>query len=586
LLNNYCISNVIDSIYTKQRIKVPATIRKNLWMYPNSLDLIKDSSKYIKDFNISESDYLKKYEHISNLYKKRPWEYNELKKYLIHSISQHESGIKCSDIGLLYMQLLFEVNEFDSIIESAEQDAFVLKYKVSHEYQLYYFIRAIQRSTVRLYDQYGSLSNNDDIKNNIKKLETKMDILKKDDRFKWLAKALSKMAETCYLVGMLDRANYWWNELIEKFNNSKEYSERIEVDEARWMKVFILIEQNKLEQAIEEMNNTLKSYFCYDLENQARLRYWQGWLYRKLGKQKEYKNSWIKLLKKYPNTFYGLTLAKKEKNLFLRAHYNDKNNILCSNCEQASPYQQSLLKKWKLLLMIGEKKQVDYEIKEFFKLEKNRQVICDFHVKIFNLLNEYSLYNRSVKLINKYYLEKIIRVPINKHKPLWKFTYPLVHKEYINKEFINNLDEPKKFLIHAIMRSESKFNPFSVSNAGAVGLLQLTIQTAREEAKQFNITIKSINELFDIEKNIQIGSAHIKRLLNQYKNIYQVIGAYNAGRPKMNEWIRESKKVTEDTEYFFIEKIPYRETRNYIKSTVKDYDIYNHIYGNNSINAM
>jgi len=577
--NNYCISNIIKTIYAKQRKKIPAKIRKNLWIYPTSLEVINDSDKYLKDFDISisMSDYLEKYKHIYKLYKKRPWEYRELIEYLIQSIKQHKSGIKSPEIGLLYMQLLFEKNEFDEIIKSAKQDDFVLKYAVSHEYQLYYLIRARQRSTVRLYDQYGHLTK--DIKKNILDVETRLNrLIKMDSRFKWLAKAISKMAETCYLVGMLDKANHWWNQLIQIYNNSNKYIERIEVDEAKWMKVFILIEQNKFGQAIEIMNNTLNRYICYDLENQARMRYWQGWLYKKLGKELKKERSWKILMKKYPNTFYGLNLANKEQNMYLRVHYNNNNNrILCSDCEQPSSYQESLLKEWKLLLMIGEKELVDYEIKEYFKLEKNRKIICDFHVKIFNLLNEYSLYNRSVKLINRYYLEKIVKVPINKHKSLWQCAYPLVHKKYINNEFINNLNESKKFLIHAIMRRESKFNPFSVSNAGAVGLLQLIIHTAREEAKQIDIVIDSTDELFDIKKNIQIGSAHIKRLLSQYKNIYQVIGAYNAGRPKMNEWIRNFKN---DPEYLFIEKIPYRETRNYIKSTVKDFHVYNHIYGN------
>ena len=113
---------------------------------------------------------------------------------------------------------------------------------------------------------------------------------------------------------------------------------------------------------------------------------------------------------------------------------------------------------------------------------------------------------------------------------LLKIIYPKTYKEVVLVyEEKYNVDEN---LIFALIKSESNFNPKAISNSKAVGLMQLMEETAKEIAKKNNIELNEKNtkeELFDVYKNIEIGTCYLSILMDRYKNKEVALAAYNAG---------------------------------------------------------
>jgi soluble lytic murein transglycosylase len=125
-------------------------------------------------------------------------------------------------------------------------------------------------------------------------------------------------------------------------------------------------------------------------------------------------------------------------------------------------------------------------------------------------------------------------------------------------------------LIKAVMKKESNLNPEAISNTGAIGLMQVMPKTALEIASQLNITDYSGKNLKEAEINIMFGTYYLKKMLNYYNNnLILALAAYNAGIGNVENWCskdpeREGKVC----------KIPFKETRHYVRSIIFIYKIY------------
>jgi len=122
----------------------------------------------------------------------------------------------------------------------------------------------------------------------------------------------------------------------------------------------------------------------------------------------------------------------------------------------------------------------------------------------------------------------------------------------------------------AIARRESSFMQDAHSPVGAKGLMQLMPNTAKNLKKG---TINN-NYLLNAKNNIQLGTKYLKILLDKSKgNQVLATAAYNAGPYRVRTWTNNIKSVPADV---WIETIPYKETRNYVKSVLAYQEIYQH----------
>jgi soluble lytic murein transglycosylase len=127
-------------------------------------------------------------------------------------------------------------------------------------------------------------------------------------------------------------------------------------------------------------------------------------------------------------------------------------------------------------------------------------------------------------------------------------------------------------LVWGLMREESAFNPRLVSRAKAVGLMQLLRSTAKRfrGGRRPRITLATLKRP---ALNVPIGTRYLGWLLRLYEgNLVPTVASYNAGETKIFEWIRKRGDLPVD---HFIEAIPFRETRYYVKRVLGSAYAYN-----------
>jgi soluble lytic murein transglycosylase len=152
--------------------------------------------------------------------------------------------------------------------------------------------------------------------------------------------------------------------------------------------------------------------------------------------------------------------------------------------------------------------------------------------------------------------------------------YPLAYWELVQKKAREADIDP--YLVVALIRQESLFDNRARSPAAALGLMQLLLSTANRVAKQLGLPAPSNEKLFDPELNLTLGTQYLQSLLRRYSsNWFKAIAAYNAGEAAVDRW--EKDIVTDDIEEF-VERIPYLETRQYVKLVLRNHRIYKTLY--------
>ncbi|SDF73743.1 soluble lytic murein transglycosylase [Onishia taeanensis] len=121
------------------------------------------------------------------------------------------------------------------------------------------------------------------------------------------------------------------------------------------------------------------------------------------------------------------------------------------------------------------------------------------------------------------------------------------------------------YLLMAIARRESAYNPTVVSPAGARGLMQLMPATARHVSRQLGLEDPGLYGVLQPETNIRLGSRYIQDMIERYRgNRLAATAAYNAGPNRVDRWLKNAPREFD----LFVESIPFHETRQYVQAVM------------------
>jgi soluble lytic murein transglycosylase len=148
---------------------------------------------------------------------------------------------------------------------------------------------------------------------------------------------------------------------------------------------------------------------------------------------------------------------------------------------------------------------------------------------------------------------------------IWQLLYPVRHLAFISERASATRLEPSFIL--GVIRQESAFKINAQSKANARGLMQLLPSTALRLARNAKLPRSKAKNLFNTETNIMLGTLHLSYLMKQYGKAELILAAYNAGESRVDRWLKEfgNSDMAE-----FVERIPFSETRNYVKQILSN----------------
>ncbi len=138
----------------------------------------------------------------------------------------------------------------------------------------------------------------------------------------------------------------------------------------------------------------------------------------------------------------------------------------------------------------------------------------------------------------------------------------------------NGVDQ---FLVKAVIRRESKFDPFAYGSHGEIGLMQVTEAAGWDWARAMGRRDFGRDSLWDARVNIEAGSWYLARALGRWsdkdpdKRIPFALAEYNAGFGNVLRWLPRGHETTAGE---FIDAISYPTVRGYVTEVMENYEMY------------
>ncbi|HEU5041409.1 MAG TPA: lytic transglycosylase domain-containing protein, partial [Gemmatimonadales bacterium] len=155
----------------------------------------------------------------------------------------------------------------------------------------------------------------------------------------------------------------------------------------------------------------------------------------------------------------------------------------------------------------------------------------------------------------------------------YRLLYPLIHRDALVAETAEQKLDPS--FVAALIRQESMFNPAATSPAGARGLMQVMPDLGGRLAQALDYPVWDPVLLYQPDVSLQLGSFHLQELLGRYPRPVEVLAAYNAGASRVDRW---SQRVGVEDPEVFAERIPFVETRGYVRVIQRNMELYRSLY--------
>jgi soluble lytic murein transglycosylase-like protein len=380
-----------------------------------------------------------------------------------------------------------------------------------------------------------------------------------------------------YKLGFISFDSMNYKKAIQYYEPFIKSTNRYRRENARWYRLWSFYLLKNYVRALEEVV-ALSMDSKRNKDKVQMLNYWQARIYEKMKQKDKAKELYKKTAAGAPLEYYSL-LAKQRlrygkldsKTLLSANLFNFVPHVQKNNSDDGKPLDLSNVQKKDPLIRAILLSHIGLDTYAYQESQSSNHK-NEYHIKTVKRFAAAGNYRRG------YSLRKMaISGSLNgtNRTEGYKAGFPQAYAKYI--EPYTDAWQIKPSLAYAIMRQESAFMPEAMSFAYAYGLMQIIPPTANEIAQNIKFAPFEIGLLNKPKINTLFGTYYLKYLSDTFqKNIIYTIGGYNAGPNALKRWSAKAGDLDSDE---FIELIPYRETKKYVKRVLVNYMVYERLYG-------
>jgi len=396
------------------------------------------------------------------------------------------------------------------------------------------------------------------------------------------AKAIYYLGKIAEDQNDLNLANKYLAEYVDKYPDLEDFEFSINslvvnlAAQKKWVDVAPPLERFLAQQALVHIDQRSVSLMAFSL-------FWLGRAKLEVGDLDLASELWRRLAAEYYSTFYGAMghyLLEQSSGKSYAIEPARTTGFEFSKLESSlTPENRAASQRASIYLQLGLPERARCEAEEV-----TAKAVDDYDTLLVRtlLMHASGAWLDAIKIYDN--IPRSVRngLPIGFERVLFPRKYDEIVKVHASKLGV----DPD--FVFALMRQESVFAKDATSPVGATGLMQLMPATARLELSKLsgdyvnavqraeiaNILGKE-SALRDPEINVTLGVHHLWRLMQTYKSPVFALTAYNASPAATEKW---QKSIATDDWLTFIERIPYKETRSYVKLILRNYFYYKRWY--------
>jgi len=287
--------------------------------------------------------------------------------------------------------------------------------------------------------------------------------------------------------------------------------------------------------------------------SKSRAHYWQGRAYEAMGDTASARARY-RLAAAYPETFYGqVAMARIDPTPSLRL-----SDTVVEAASTAELDGDALMGEIKVLADLGQAA----SLRQFVERDVAAYPSPAHTKRLMMLLTSWGYPEISVRLAKGLSYDGVY---------LPAFTHPVIALP----AYPGPGAAPDPALVLGLIRQETEFDAYAISSAGARGLMQMMLPTAKITAKQANLPYRPGALLSDPTYNIQLGMTQFHDQLDRFGGSWVLTAAgYNAGPNNAKKWLASNGDPRTSDPIDWIEQIPFGETRNYVQRVLENTEVY------------